>query len=381
MAQKRGDGEGTVFQRPDGRWVGVISLGFDVQGKRRRKTVYGLTQAEVIEKLDNLKQSRKTNAKTVYGKDTVAAYIQRWLNDDIAINRARKTLVGYQQTFKKHINPYIGSIKLRTLEGEQLIAWQAKLARNKISNPKRLFSIAVLRSALNKAVRLRLIQFNPLSAVDKPTVETKEVKPLEPEQCHKLFAACQGHRIGDVIVLAAMTGVRKGELFALEWNAVNLDEGVLVVRKTLEELKELTAKEPKTAAGKRVVSLDPVAVAALRSRLRKAQEEGFDPAQVPIVFANIRGGYLRGSNFDRNVWYPIRDSVGIPDTFVFHDLRHTQASLMLAAGVDLKVIQKRLGHADFATTANTYSHLLQNAQNDGVDKLAAMMLKTRKKSI
>ncbi len=140
-------------------------------------------------------------------------------------------------------------------------------------------------------------------------------------------------------------------------------------------------KEPKTKAGKRVVSLDPVAVAALRSRLRKALEEGFDPAQVPIVFANIRGGYLRGSNFDRNVWYPIRDSVGIPDTFVFHDLRHTQASLMLAAGVDLKVIQKRLGHADFATTANTYSHLLQNAQNDGVDKLAAMMLKTRKKSI
>ena len=155
---------------------------------------------------------------------------------------------------------------------------------------------------------------------------------------------------------------------------------MLVVRKTLEELKELTAKEPKTAAGKRVVSLDPVAVAALRSRLRKAQEEGFDPAQVPIVFANIRGGYLRGSNFDRNVWYPIRESVGIPDTFVFHDLRHTQASLLLVAGVDLKVIQKRLGHRDFATTANTYSHLLQNAQNEACDKLAAMMTKTRKKS-
>ena len=84
---------------------------------------------------------------------------------------------------------------------------------------------------------------------------------------------------------------------------------------------------------------------------------------------------MRGSNFDRNVWYPIRDSGGIPDTYAFHDLRHTQASLMLAAGVDLKVIQKRLGHRDFATTANTYSHLLQNAQNEAVEKMAMMMMK------
>jgi integrase len=139
---------------------------------------------------------------------------------------------------------------------------------------------------------------------------------------------------------------------------------------------ELKVKDPKTAAGKRVISLDPVAIEALKRRLRKAQDEGFEPDEIKIVFPNLRGGYLRGSNFDRSLWYPIRDSVGIPDTFVFHDLRHTQASLLLAAGVDLKVIQKRLGHRDFATTANTYSHLLQNAQTDAVDKLSAMMKKT-----
>jgi integrase len=97
------------------------------------------------------------------------------------------------------------------------------------------------------------------------------------------------------------------------------------------------------------------------------------------VFPNVRGGHLRGSNFARYVWYPIREEVGISDTFVFHDLRHTQASLLLAAGVDLKLIQKRLGHADFATTANTYSHLLQNAQNEAVDKLSTMMGKTKPK--
>ena len=259
------------------------------------------------------------------------------------------------------------------LDGEELVSWQGKLARKKFTANMRLRAIRVLRNALNKAVKLRILQFNPIAALDKPKVTRKEVTPLEPEQCRDLFNACQKHRLGDMISLAALTGLRKGELFALDWSEVNLTEGVLVVRRTLQELNGLTLKEPKTAAGKRVVSLDSEAVEALRSRLRKAKGEGFEPPDCQIVFPDIRGGYLRGSNFDRRAWYPIREAAGIHDTFVFHDLRHTQASLMLAAGVDLKVIQKRLGHRDFATTANTYSHLLQNAQNEAVELVDALM--------
>jgi integrase len=379
MAKKRASGEGTVSQRSDGRWQGRLSVGRDAGGKSQRVTIYGATQAEVVIQLQALRNQRDVSAKSLYGKDTVAAYLKRWLDNDVAVNGEPKTLQEYEMAIRLYITPFIGHLKLAKLDGEQLVTWQATLKKKKFTNNMRLRGIRVLRNGLNKAVKLRILPYNPVAALDKPKVVRKEVTPLEPEQCEALFAACQGHRIGDVITLAAMTGLRKGELFALEWNAINLDEGVLVVRRQLQELRGLRLKEPKTKAGKRVVSLDPVAVDALRNRLRKALDEGFDPAQVPIVFANIRGGYLRGSNFDRNVWYPIRDSVGIPDTFVFHDLRHTQASLMLAAGVDLKVIQKRLGHADFATTANTYSHLLQNAQNDAVDKLAVMMSKARKK--
>jgi len=374
--KKRGTGEGTVFQRGDGLWVGSLSLGFDQSGKRIRKDVYGKTQREVNEKLDDLKQQRKQGVNAIIGKDTVAGYLQRWLENDVQVNGEPKTYQEYEGTVRLYIVPFIGHIKLTKLDGEQLVAWQGTLKKKNFSANMRLRSIRVLRNALNKAVKLRILPFNPMAALDKPKVIRKEVTPLEPEQCHKLFAACKMDRLGDVIILAAMTGLRKGELFAIEWNAVNLDEGVLVVRRQLQELRGLKLKEPKTTAGKRVISLDPVAVEALRSRLKKAKDEGFDPDQVPIVFPNTRGGHLRSSNFDRYVWYPIRESVGIPDTFVFHDLRHTQASLLLAAGVDLKVIQKRLGHRDFATTANTYSHLLQNAQNEAVDKLASMMEKS-----
>ncbi len=97
----------------------------------------------------------------------------------------------------------------------------------------------------------------------------------------------KGHRLGDLIALAAMTGLRKGELFALEWSEVNLSEGVVVVRRPLQELSGLKLKEPKTAAGRRVISRDSVVVDALKSRLKKAHEEGFDPDQVPIVFPNL----------------------------------------------------------------------------------------------
>jgi integrase len=373
MAKKRGTGEGTVFQRADGLWAGSISLGFDQQGKRIRKYVYGSTQKEVNEKLDELKQQRKHGTAAIVGKDTVAGFLNRWLADDVALNKAGKTHQEYEGTVRLYITPFIGSVKLNRLNGEMLISWQGKLARKGFSNNMRLRSIRILRNALNKAVKLRIIPFNPIAALDKPKVTRKDVRPLEPEQCHKLIAACTGHRLGDMITLAAMTGLRKGELFALHWDAVNLREGVLVVRRTLQELRGVSLKEPKTQAGKRVVTLGAEALKALQSRLTKALEEGFDPEQVPMVFPNNRGGYMRGSNFDRNVWYPIRKAADISDTFVFHDLRHTQASLMLAAGVDLKVIQKRLGHRDFATTANIYSHLLQGAENDAVLKVDALM--------
>ena len=376
---KRADGEGTVTRRSDGRWMARLTVGRDANGKVHRASVYGTTQADVVTKLQSLRQQRDVNAKSIFGKDTVAAYLQRWLANDVEVNTEDKTYQEYEAAVRLYITPFIGHLKLLKLDGEQLIAWQATLKRKKFTANMRHRSIKVLSVALNKAVKLRLIPFTPCKVLDKPKLSRKEVTPLEPEQCHALFNACQKHRLGDVMILAAMTGLRKGELFALHWNAVNLDEAVLVVRKTLQEIRGRKLKDPKTTGGKRVISLDPVAVEALRSRLKKAKDEGFEPEQVPIVFANIRGGYLLGSNFDRNVWYPIRDGVGIPDTFVFHDLRHTQASLMLAAGVDLKVIQKRLGHRDFATTANTYSHLLQGAESEAVDKLAAMMKKTAPK--
>ena len=133
MATKRGTGEGNVYKRSDGRWVGRLSLGFDQDGKRLRKVVYGLTQKEVNGKLDNLKQQRKHGAKSIVGKDTLAGYLQRWLDDDVAINLEDNTFDEYERCCRLYINPFIGHIKLKDLTSEHLIGWQAKLSRKKFS--------------------------------------------------------------------------------------------------------------------------------------------------------------------------------------------------------------------------------------------------------
>lgn len=370
---KRGDGEGTIFKRKDGRWVGRVSLGYDSHGKRLTKTVYAHQRNEVAAKLAEVLRQFKQSGKAIVNKDSLGAYLESWLSDDVKLNRTPKTYEEYEAASRLYIKPFIGDVKLVKLNGGDLQKWQGSMSRAGHTDNTRLKAIRVLRNALNKAVKLLLIPSNPVAALSKPKVNRKDVTPLEPEQCFALFHACKAHRLGDMIILAAMTGLRKGELLALEWSAVNLKEGVLVVRQSLEEANgKRRIKVPKTAAGRRVVTLGREAIDALERRREKAIAEEFNVGR-GIVFPNTNGDYMFATNFRRNVWVKIREAAGLPDSFVFHDLRHTQASLMLAAGVDLKVIQKRLGHRDFATTANLYSHLLQGAQAEATEKLDALM--------
>ena len=386
---KRAKGEGSIFQRKsDSRWVGKISLGRDANGKRIRKTIYGKTQGEVLEKLDALKQQAKLNSKAVVSRDSLAADIETWLADDVAVNNAGKTYEEYESATRLYALPFIGAVKLTNLDGEQLQKWQATLKRKGFTDNQRLRSIRVLRNALNKAVKLDKIPFNPCKALDIPKVDRQEVTPLEPEKCHELFEACKTHRLGDAITLAIMTGLRLREIFALDWSAVNLSEGVLSVRKTMEELQKKTAdaigrgrlneKAPKTKKSKRVVTLEPIAIEALKNRLKKAKAEGFESVEVPIVFPNTLARRLRISSFNQSCWYTIRAAVGI-EHVKFHDLRHTQASLMLYAGVDMKVIQQRLGHSTYSTTADMYAHLMIDSQARATDKLDNLMTSTRPK--
>jgi integrase len=242
-------------------------------GRPIRKIMYVQRKQDALDRLNELRSRKKLSAAAVTGKDSVAAYLERWLADEVKLNRAPKTYQDYEMALRLYVTPFIGHHHLNKLTGEMLVHWQGTLSRKKFSAYQRKRAIRVLRNALNRAVKLQRIPVNPCVVLTMPKRASKEVQPLEPIECHSLFVECEKHRIGDAIVLAAMTGLRKGELFALDWSAVNLSEGVLVVRRTLQELGTLTLKAPKSKAGKRVVTLGTDAVAALRRRLKKANEE------------------------------------------------------------------------------------------------------------
>ncbi|MCP4175243.1 MAG: hypothetical protein GY758_31220 [Fuerstiella sp.] len=147
---KRANGEGTIYKRPDGRWRGRISLGRDKTGKRIQETVYGKTQKEVKDKLDDLKRQAKLNRKAIVAKDSLAAYLQRWLDNDVAIDRSDNTIAEYEMATRLYVTPYIGAVKLRKLDGEHLLAWQSALKKDGHSDNTRLRSIRTLRNALSR---------------------------------------------------------------------------------------------------------------------------------------------------------------------------------------------------------------------------------------
>lgn len=388
---KRGSGEGTVVQRTDGRWMAQATVPAAAGGKTVRKSIYGRTQAEVIGKLAELRQQIQQSPKSVTGKDTVGGYLTRWLEEDIALNRAAKTHLEYQGVVFRHIVPYIGHVKLTALDGEALVSWQAKLAKIKLrfvdrrrrhgTDDIRRRTVKILTTALNRAVKLRLIPYNPCAALTRPKVRTEEVRPLEPSEVRRLCKAAEGFRLGEIFQLAVHTGLRRGELFALQWQDINLREGVLCVRHTLEDLGcNLKLKAPKTESARRMVPLTPQAIEAIQRRLENAKAEGLPPEESPMVFPSTTGGFIHGSNFDRRLWHPVRKAAGLPDSFSFHGLRHTFASLMLAAECSMKTLQVLMGHRDFQTTANTYSHLLQNSRVEAIEKFAAFMAAEMKDS-
>jgi integrase len=124
MVKKRATGEGNIYQREDGRWVGRLSLGKDSSGNRQRKVVYGKTQAEVLSKLDSMREQRNTSPKSLLGKDTLGAYLKRWLENDVEVNKAASTHSEYELAVRLYVNPYLSAEKLTTLDAEALVSWK-----------------------------------------------------------------------------------------------------------------------------------------------------------------------------------------------------------------------------------------------------------------
>lgn len=201
---------------------------------------------------------------------------------------------------------------------------------------------------------------------------------LDGAQVGVLLAAAEGNRHEALIILAVTAGLRLGELLGLRWADVELTHGTVSVRRSVASVAsgELIFQEPKTPRSRRTVTLTRAATAALKAHRRRQAEEriaaiAWEPFD--LVFPDAIGRPQHPSNFTAT-WHPLRAKAGLPATFRFHDLRHSAASLSLAAGVPITTVSEMLGHANTAITLSIYAHAVPGSQQQAADAMDAILV-------
>lgn len=384
MASRRGHGEGSIYQRAsDGLWVASVDLGY-VNGKRKRKPIYGKTRKEVAEKLKTALHDQQIGTLPREAKkQTVTQYLNDWLQHAVKPSVRPKTYASYKQLCDLYIIPDLGHVLLSQLSPQQIQRFENNLAKRTVKRTGLPISTrtvgychAVLRRALNQAVRYGLLGRNPATVIAAPKRTRPEARFLTPDQARAFLASVKGDRLEGLYTVAVTTGLRQGELLGLTWDNIDLEAGSLTVNKAAQRVDgKLTFVEPKSKTSKRTIPLTTTAVAALRAhRIHQLEERllaGSAWKEQDLVFPNTIGGIYDAGNMVREFHEALKRAELPPINF--HSLRHTCASLLLAQHTPMKVVQDLLGHSDFYITANTYSHVVQDLQREAANKMDSLL--------
>jgi integrase len=360
MAKRRGNGEGTITRRKDGRWEARYTV-FTASGPKR-KALYGKTRAEVAEKLTKAMADRNGGLTFDAKNQTVGEYLTRWLRDSVKGSVKSITFENHERLVRVHITPALGRVKLKALSPAHLQAFYRDHLDAGLSPRTVRYLHALLHRSLKQALRWNLVPHNVAKAVDPPKVPRKDMRVLSPEQARAILEAARGDRLEALYVLAVHCGLRQGELLALRWEDVDLEAETLRVSRTLSRTKGgPTFTAPKTAKSRRTVRLTSKAVEALKRHSERQAEEIVRMDTLyrdqGLVFASEVGTPMNRHNLNYRSFKPLLERAGLPN-MRFHDLRHTCATLLLSRGVHPKFVQKLLGHATIAITLDTYSHVL-----------------------
>ena len=296
---------------------------------------------------------------------TVGEYLDRWLGD-VRDTMRKSTHERYEYAIKPHIKPALGRIKLKDLTPAHA-RWFYRERLDSGLAPATVHKLhVVLHKALKAAVADGLIPRNAAAGLKLPRITREEIDPLTEQQARRLLEVVRGDRLEALYVLALNTGMRQGELLALKWDDVDLERGVLRVRRTLTHAdKAYVLGEPKTNKSRRTIRLTAGAARALERHLSRQLEEMermgslYQPGG--LIFATEAGTIINPSNVRTRSFKPLLKKAGLPQVR-FHDLRHTCATLLLSKDVNPKVVSEMLGHSSISVTLDIYSHLLPDMQ-------------------
>ena len=354
-------------------WCGRVSAGRGANGKHRRIAVYGATKAEIVEKLARLRVQVSSGLAVTDPRRTLGDFLDWWLEQAQVRDNTRRS---YESIVRLHIKSRVGSTALSKISPAQVHDLYRQLERSGASARMRQLVHAVLHRALSQALRLGLVSRNVCDAVERPRASPPPMRVWSAGQARRFLAGIKNDPFEALYVLAIATGMRQGELLGLQWQDVDFDGLALSVRRTLlSSGPEPKVGPPKSAKSERRIDLSASVVSMLWEQ-RKRMLAGGTRASI-WVFSDRRGGPLHAPNVVRRSFFPLIETVNAKIANVedrlprirFHDLRHTAATLLLAADVHPKVVQERLGHAQIGMTLGTYSHVLPSMQRDAADRL------------
>ena len=380
MKKRRANGEGSIRRKPNGRWEGRYTVGIDPNtGRAIQKSVSAKTQAECKEKLRRAIQDNRGIPINYNGDYTVAEWCRLWFETYSKPNIRYNTAKAYRNIIELHIIPAIGSVKLKQLTSMQIqkmyneLRTGGRVIRSEKQTDKSLSGSyvrhihMVLHAALKQAMKERLIPYNPCDNCRIPSKEKKEMTIIPPEKLGAYLREAETYGVLPIFFLELSSGLRRGELMALQWDDLNVEDRILSVSKQVTRVNgELVVTEPKTKNAVRKVALSQQAVDLL------VMEHEQHPDN-PILFPSPRtGGYWSPDAVSR-INRKLLKNAGIEEHVRFHDLRHTFATMAISSGVDVKTLSSMLGHYSAGFTLDTYTHITNDMQRGAAEKIGGFM--------
>lgn len=362
---RRGNSEGSIYAwKRGGKKIGYRGAYFvDTAEGPKRRYIAGKTREDVAEKLAKAISDRDGGLVFDAGSLTAGEYLARWLSDSVRGTVRNSTYRSYGRVVNGHLVSGIGREKLAKLRPDHI----RRLYRDMLDAGKSTRTVqyahTLLKRALTQAVMDGLIPRNAAEAVKPPQLRREEIQPLNADQVRALLQAAEeaDDRLRTFYAVAVRTGMRPGEMLALRWSDVGLEDNGNATVRINRALSEGEFTAPKTARSRRRITLSPATVAALKSHRKRQLEERMSKAGLwedhDLVFPSSVGTPKSQRNLNREFKIAAKRA-GLPEHFKLYDLRHTCATLLLSRNIHPKYVQELLGHASIALTLDTYSHVM-----------------------
>lgn len=396
---RRGNKEGSIRHRKDGRWEARIFLGYHPDtGKPRQHSKYFRTRRGAQDWLTKSTHERQTGAFVEPNTLTVGEWLNRWLHDYAKTHLRPATWELYQMILRCHLLPAFGKMPLRKIGTgdlqkfytEKLSGARADGKPGGLSNKYIIRMHTILNMAFDQAVREQKIYRNPADFAKLPPAKSREIKPLTVEGTLRFLEAASKHRLAAAFWLAIGAGLRRGEILALRWQDVDFTAGTLTVRYSLSwsaersggGQKKLHLVEPKTESSKGVLPLGNEMVLELAAHKKRQDKErsfvGGAYEDQDLLFCTGYGRPLSPRNFTRT-FKAIAAKAGIPSARL-HDLRHTFCTRLFELDINFKTIQGLMRHSRFSTTMDIYTHTDLAIKAKAIQLLEEALLAPSKKA-